>query len=214
MSGTPEADQPGNPAAIILAAGGSARMGTPKQLLTYSGQTLIRRAAEAAVGASCAPVVVVLGNEPDAMAAELLGLPVTTAVNDDWSNGIGSSIRSGVRRLLELSPKTEATLLVLCDQPLVTADALARLAGTRRQSGKPVVVSAYAGTIGPPVCVGREFFADLLTLPDDQGAKAVWVRRPDAVVEVPCDEAGVDVDTPADYQRLRAGLSCGAGGVW
>ena len=205
MSHENEAQRPGNLAAVLLAAGGSARMGTPKQLLAYDGQSLLRRTAGAAVGARCWPVVVVLGHEAEAMAAELGGLPVDTALNPDWADGIGTSIRCSVRRLLELSPTAEATLLVLCDQPLVTADTLARLADARRRSGKAVAVSAYAGTIGPPVCVGREFFPDLLALPDGQGAKAVWAGRPDAVVEVPCDEAAVDVDTPEDYRRLRGG---------
>lgn len=188
--------------AILLAAGGSVRMGRPKQLLPYKGESLVRRAASAAVEVGCRPVIVVLGCRHEDVLATLDGLPVETANNADWKRGIGSSLRCGVRRLGEIDPGVDAAVLLLCDQPHVTAATLVRLIDGFRQSGKGVCVSAYAGTLGPPVVVGRERFPDLLQLPDDRGAKSLWVDAPDRVHIVPCDEAAVDVDTPTDFERL------------
>src|SRR5579862_9316092 len=107
--------------AIILAAGGSMRMGRPKQLLQFRGQSFLRRAATVAIDAKCNPVVVVVGNDAAAMLAELTSLPVHPIENPDWQRGIGTSIRAGVRKLLDLQPDMIATFIHLCDQPLVTS---------------------------------------------------------------------------------------------
>jgi molybdenum cofactor cytidylyltransferase len=190
-------------AAILLAAGGSARMGRRKQLLAWQGRTLLRRAAETAVEAGCSPIVVVLGCEAERMAPELSGLPVAASVNIHWERGIGSSIKHGAARLLELSPAVDAAMILLSDQPLVNPQTLRALIGEFARSEKPACGSAYADTIGPPVVVGRPCFPQLLALPDSQGAKAIWSGRPDAIALYQCDEAATDVDTPADYARLE-----------
>jgi molybdenum cofactor cytidylyltransferase len=190
-------------AAIILAAGGSARMGRPKQLLTAGGRTLIRVAAEAAVGAGCRPVVVVLGRGAAAMVAELADLPVTSTVNDEWERGIGTSIRHGVARVIEAAPTADAVAILLADQPLVDAAAVRRLLREFDRSGRPACVSGFAGTVGPPVVVGRPLFPRLLALPDDRGAKAIWADDRGGGAVCPCDAAAHDIDTPDDYVRLN-----------
>jgi molybdenum cofactor cytidylyltransferase len=177
-------------------------MGRRKQLLPCRGRTLLRRAAKTAVEAGCSPIVVVLGCEAERMAPELAGLPVTATVNTHWERGIGASIKHGAARLLELTPATDAALILLSDQPLVTAETLRRLMDEFTRSEKPACVSAYADTIGPPVVVGSLWFPQLLALPDSQGAKAIWSRCADAISRCRCDEAATDVDTPADYARL------------
>jgi molybdenum cofactor cytidylyltransferase len=188
--------------AIVLAAGASARMGEAKQLLVFEGEALIRRAAAAAVAAGCEPVIVVLGARAHEIAGELSGLPVHPVVNSAWPAGMGTSIRAGVRAVLEVAPDVRAVVLMLCDQPFVTAATIARLVAEQQRSGKPVCVSSYAGTVGPPVCVAAELFPSLLSLPDGQGAKALWAERAEEVYAVACEEAGVDVDTPEEYRRL------------
>jgi molybdenum cofactor cytidylyltransferase len=189
---------------LLLAAGGSMRMGRPKQLLRIAGQSMLRRAACAAVESGCTPAVVVLGAQAEEVRGELTGLPVTIAVNSSWQRGLGSSIRCGMQALLrnrtELSSR--AVVLLLGDQPLVTADVIRRLTAAYVNCGKPICVSAFRGTFGPPVVVDSRYFDLLLALPDDQGAKAVWAGRPDEVHLEPCPEAAIDIDTPADYQRL------------
>ena len=191
-------------AAILLAAGGSTRLGRRKQLLAWQGRSLLRQAAEAAVEAGCSPTVVVLGCEAERMVPELAGLPVIASVNIDWRRGIGTSIKHGAARLLALSPMVDATLILLSDQPLVNAQTLRRLIDEYTRSAKSICVSAYANTIGPPVVVGRPGFPQLLALPDSQGAKAIWSKCPLAIARYQCDEAAMDVDTPGDYAKLES----------
>lgn len=107
-------------AAVVLAAGGSTRMGQPKQLLTFGGRTLLRRTAEVALGAGGDPVFVVLGAGAEQVASELDGLNVTAVVNGEWAAGPGTSVRAGIAALERL-PGVEAAVFLLCDQPLVGA---------------------------------------------------------------------------------------------
>lgn len=188
--------------AMILAAGGSSRLGRSKQLLRFAGQTLLARSVAAATGSGCAPVVIVLGAQYDLIAPELAGLPVTTVRNPDWHRGIGTSIRRGVSALLEQASGIDEVLILLCDQPLIDAQEIVRLVEAYRSSGKQIGVSVAAGTPGPPVIISASLFPQLLALPDDQGAKAIWSGRPDLMCRVDCDEAGFDVDTPADIEQL------------
>ena len=188
--------------AIVLAAGGSSRMGRPKQLLVYQNQTLIRHAVQSAAGAECNPVVVVLAPENPAIENQIADLSIDVAINPNWQSGIGSSIRIGVRRLLELSPDLDALLILLCDQPLINAKLLERLIETYRQSGKEVCACSFAQTIGPPVIAGKRFFSLLMNLPDDRGAKELWLQHPESLCTFACEEAATDIDTSADYQRL------------
>jgi len=192
--------------AILLAAGGSTRMGRPKQLLSIAGKTLVRRTAETALAAGCDPVVIVLGASADLVAQELLGLNVHTAINPQWSSGIGSSIRTGAQTLLNLGLPLRAIALMLCDQPLISAVTLQRLFQSHFDSRKDVAVSSYNQTIGPPIVLASALLPDLLSLPDAQGAKAFWMSRPEIVSEVPCPEAAIDLDTPEDLQALAEWL--------
>jgi molybdenum cofactor cytidylyltransferase len=193
--------------AIVLAAGESRRMGRPKQLLQFKGETLLRRASRAAIEAGCEPVIVVLGNRSDEFATELANLPVNVTVNvtvnATWASGIGSSIRVGLQRILEISPASDALLIMLCDQPLIDATILRQLIATYRQSSKAICASSFARTIGPPVVVGREFFPKLANLADDRGAKEIWLKHPESFGIFACEAAAADIDTPADYERLR-----------
>jgi molybdenum cofactor cytidylyltransferase len=188
--------------AVILAAGGSSRLGRPKQLLRFAGKTLLARAVAAATGSGCSAIVVVLGAQYDLIAPELAGLPVTPVHNPDWQRGIGTSIRRGVRALLEQAAEIDEVLILLCDQPLIDAQAIVRFIEAYRRSRKQIGVSVAASTPGPPVIISAALFPQLLTLPDDRGAKAIWSDRPDLVCRVGCDEAGFDVDTAADVARL------------
>lgn len=190
------------PGIILLAAGASSRMGQPKQLLRFEGETLLRRAAQTAVEARLGPVIVVLGHRAADMEPEISGLRVHIAFNPDWSRGIGSSIRCGVQKLKIIRPDANRTIILLCDHPLIRPEHLGALVDAYRQSKLPVCIASFREEMGPPVLLAASVFADLSTLEDGRGAKSLWINRPDLVCKVSCPEAGIDIDTPEDYARL------------
>lgn len=192
---------------VLLAAGGSSRLGRPKQLLVHQGKTLVRRAAEAAVEAACGPVVVVLGARAEAVTAELSGLPVHAVHNADWAAGMGSSLRQGLRALqaeapVEAGTPVDGALLMLCDQLRVDASHLRALVEAFTRTQAPIVASGYEGTRGVPALFSHALFPELEALAPDQGARGVIAREPSRVVEVALSGGGEDVDTAADLSRL------------
>ena len=189
-------------AIILLAAGGSARMGRPKQLLPFEGSTLLRRAAETALATPCRPVVAVLGAAAAESARELAGLDVQTFENANWSAGMGSTLKVGVRHATELDPELDAVLIMLCDQPLITPADLGRLLEARVAHSAPIVATAYPGSPGVPAVFSRAAFPDLLALDDATGAKALLRAAGDRLLTVAIPAALVDVDTPHDYVCL------------
>lgn len=188
--------------AIILAAGGSSRFGQPKQLLKFRGETLVRRAGAAALGAGCAKIVVVAGESDDAIRDELRGTPAAVVRNSEWQHGLGTSIRCGLEFLMASNRELEAIVLLACDQPFVEADLVADLIAEAKRSGKPIVASSYANTLGVPAFFAGSCFSALLDLPDDSGAKSVIQSRIDKVASVPFEDGAIDIDTPEDFQRL------------
>jgi molybdenum cofactor cytidylyltransferase len=212
---------PGPVAVVILAAGGSRRLGTAKQLVRWRGRTLLRRAAETALacghhanrgarrtaGAATGPlepVVVVLGADARALRAELDGLPVLIAVNRRWRDGMASSLRTGLRaaRAAAGPEGPDGVLFLTCDQPYVTPGLLRRLV-RRFRRGAPIVACAYAGILGVPALFSRAHFADLTALSGDQGAKRLLASRHGCVAAVPFAAGANDVDLAQDLRRLH-----------
>jgi molybdenum cofactor cytidylyltransferase len=189
--------------AVVLAAGASTRMGTPKQLLTYQGQTLIRRAVDIALASVCDPVVVVLGANAVSVGYEL-ELPVIVTRNREWETGMSSSIRTGLEALRAANSSLAGVVLMLCDQPFVTAELIDRLCECRRRTGKSIVASDYRGTLGVPALFSRKFFAELAALTGDQGARQLIQNYPHDTATVSFRDAAIDVDTPDDYHTLQA----------
>ncbi|HEX8721803.1 MAG TPA: nucleotidyltransferase family protein [Pyrinomonadaceae bacterium] len=196
-----------NPAgvgAVVLAAGSSSRMGRPKQTLSYRGESLLRRAALAALGAGCRPVVVVTGAYAGLSRRELDGLDVREVFNPLWETGMASSIRAGVDGLLGADAGVAAAVFLLCDQPHVTAEVVSGLVSAHRATGRPVVASAYGGGFGVPALFGRALFAELARLEGTAGAKQVIKRHTSEAHFLTLTGGEVDVDTPEDYSRLTA----------
>lgn len=192
-------------AILLLAAGSSSRLGRPKQLLPYQGQTLLRRAAETAVAtAPGASVVVVTGALHQELLPELAGLPVTVVHNTNWAAGMGSSIQAGLAALDTLPPLSGVTVM-LCDQPFVTPALLAELHDTHGRTGLPIVASAYAETQGVPVYFAAGALPLLRALPAGAGAGQLLRQHAALVAAVPFPLGAVDVDTPEQYAALLAG---------
>ncbi len=189
-------------AAVVLAAGGSTRFGQPKQLAVFRGETFVRHIVAASVDAGCAPVVVVVGEDAAQITLELTGLAASIVMHPHWSIGLGSSIGVGLQYVIDSATEPDAAILLACDQPFVSAATLRQLIQSRLTSGKPIVASAYAATLGIPALFDRSCFPDLFQLKGDSGAKGIIFSRQHDVASFDFPAGAIDINTPADYQRF------------
>jgi CTP:molybdopterin cytidylyltransferase MocA len=197
-------------AAIVLAAGASRRLGQPKQLLMHGGETLIARAIRLANEAGATPVIAVLGAHQERIRAAVSfnkvdnlenAIPV---VNNDWEQGIATSIHAGLRAVEDCAPQASGALILGCDQPRLTAEYLRALLGAfAAQAAPTIVASAYAGVLGIPAVFPRATFADLLALRGDKGARALLAQPLCTLIALPFAGGEVDIDLPADLDELR-----------
>lgn len=179
-------------------------MGEPKQLLPWKGRPLVLHAAEAALEADTWPVVVVVGAHADRVRPALAKLPVLIAENPAWTEGMASSLRTGVSVLQQFSRTLDGAVVALCDQPGFTADVIRRLIATQAATGRSIVASHYASRNGAPALFLREHFAALAALTGEEGARVLLNRTPEAVATVDLPELAIDLDTPADYAAQTA----------
>lgn len=186
---------------MVVAAGGSTRLGQPKQLLLFGGKPLVARAAEAAIGAGASPVVVVLGAYEDGIRETLAGLPLVMVPNPSWEEGMGSSICVGVAHGSAQAPQLDALLVAVCDQPHFHADAIGALCAAFCGHDS-IVAACYAGRLGVPVLFGRDYFGPLGELRGDKGAQRILRDHASQVVGVDLPELATDVDTLEDYRKL------------
>jgi molybdenum cofactor cytidylyltransferase len=186
---------------ILLAAGGSFRLGEPKQLLPYQGKTLLEHALQAAAALRAASVLV-LGANADRLLKMVSNKAIETVVNDNWEEGMASSIRVGLRRMLDLHPDIKGIICMVCDQPFVTEKLLEELLERYYQTGKPIIASGYSNTIGTPAFFDNTVFSRLLELKGDEGAKRIMKENPEWVDIVDFPAGNIDIDTQSDYEAL------------
>lgn len=187
---------------MILAAGASTRMGTPKQLLPFQGRSLLRYMTEVAITSCCAPVVVVLGSQAERIKLEIDALAVHIVKNQQWAEGMGTSIAAGMTALTTINPDLDAVVIVLCDQPFVSSSLLNQLVASYRATQSPIIASAYANTVGVPALFDRSLFKELVTMNVNVGAKYLIKQYAEKVFQVSFPEGTIDLDTPAQYQQL------------
>jgi len=186
---------------ILLAAGGSRRLGSPKQLLRDStGQSLTRRAAQSALGSVCRPVVAVLGASAPEVREELSELPLQIIVNSDWETGMASSIETGLSALTE-DAEIESVLVMLCDQPHVSARLLDSLVAAYHLTKHPIIACEYGGITGVPALFDRSQFPALLALRGEEGARRVIRACTEPITRIAFPEGVLDIDTPQDAER-------------
>ena len=187
--------------AIVLAAGLSTRMGALKQLLPLGecGKTVIEVVVERVL--SCVDeVIVVLGHQAEHISQRLSGSGAVCVVNDDYEDGMISSVRCGIRSAVPAL----GYLICLGDQPAVEEEIVATVVGEARSSrAGGIVIPTYDGKRGHPVFIHRKYADEILNLDRDAGLNAVTRGHSEDTVEIPVNDRGVleDMDTPEDYDR-------------
>ena len=189
--------------AIIVAAGSSSRLGQPKQLVTIDGEPLLQHAIRCAGEAGASPVFAVLGAHRELIQNGIDFGATRIVVNDEWEEGMASSIRAGVRAVQADAPTAESLLLMTCDQPRVTAENLHRLIQmSYAQSAPTAIASTYEEIRGIPAVFPRQAIPDLLSLRGDKGARALLAKPPWPVISIPLAGGEVDIDGPEDLAQL------------
>lgn len=196
-----------NVGAVIVAAGASTRMGTPKQLLQFDGRSFLRHTTEVALASMCKPIVVVLGRVAEKMRHEIDQQTVVVVENQEWHRGMGTSISVGIKVINNISTNIEAVVLLLCDQPFVNSDVINQLVEAHYTTHKPIIACEYASTLGVPALFSRKFFSELMNLDGEKGAKQVIRKYSDSVFSLPFAGGAIDIDTPQDYEQLLKNIS-------
>jgi molybdenum cofactor cytidylyltransferase len=195
------------PAAIILAAGDSTRMGAPKALLPDAdGRPFVARITRAFVEAGLTEIVIVTGAQHlaivDAIAADQSPVAARCVRNPDPARGQLSSLWAGLDAVMR--PDLDAILMTLVDVPMVKAATVRAVIENWTRTGAPIVRPAIGDRHGHPVLFDRAVFEELRRAPLNEGAKAVVHAHADRLVDVPVDDEGclIDIDTPTDYDAL------------
>jgi molybdenum cofactor cytidylyltransferase len=189
--------------AVVLAAGPSMRMGEPKQLLRFGGETVLGHAASVALAAGCEPVVVVTGANAARLRKALHGLAVREVKNPQWESGMGSSVRAGVEAAIAANSQIGAVILMVCDQPFVTREIILGLVRAHREKNRSIVASRYGRSYGVPALFSRNHFAELMKLKGAGGAKRIIQKHRRNVHLLPFPEGKIDIDTREDFAGLQ-----------
>lgn len=189
---------------LLLAAGRSTRMGRPKQLLPWHGRPLARHVAEVALASRLAGLVVVLGAYAEEVARTLEDLngALRQVVCAEYAHGQAASLRCGLEAL---PASADAVVVLLVDQPRVTAELINRLIAAFEAAPEAVAVAPrYRGQRGTPVLLTQRLFAEVCALEGDLGARPVLARYADAMHWLDVDDPAVveDADTPEDFAHL------------
>ncbi len=187
---------------ILLAAGPSGRLGKPKQLLPYKETTLLQHLIHEADSSLAKDIVVVLGAHEQEIKDALKTENIHTALNNEWKEGVASSIRWGINELQAINPSVDAAILMMCDQPLVTHTLLNDLMTTHEKTGKPIVTCGYDESIGLPVLFHQSIFPELLQLTGDTGVKKIIEDHHGTRVIIPFPGGNINIDTVSDYEAL------------
>lgn len=191
-----------NTGIVILAAGGSSRLGDIKQLLPFNGKTLLQHVIDEAAEAGAQPIVVITGANANKVSSSVADSKVNIVENENWQDGMASGIVAGVRQIIKLDERIKKLILAVCDQPFVSSALFEQLDQIQNKTGKPIVASTYANTVGTPALFSFGFFDQLLSLKGDEGAKKILKNNINDVATVDFPKGEIDIDTQKDYESL------------
>ena len=185
--------------AIVLAAGCSSRFGATKQLAEIDGVPLVRHSIDVAASACGENTVLVVGHDWQAVSAACAGAPGFLVVNDNYREGLGTSLALAVRSVRHTAP---AVIVLLADQALISADHIRALSNGWSGKSDEIVATSYAGTTGTPVLFPRDCFKELVKLKGDAGGRHLLDDARFDVKTIEFEPAAIDIDTPADLKKL------------
>lgn len=188
---------------VLLAAGGSARLGSPKQMLAYAGTTLLQHSINQAMASMAASIVVVLCPGAATFQIQPADNRLHFIINEQWKEGMASSIRCGLEYLTHRFLNLQHVLFMACDQPFVQAELLDKLVTLQQETGKAIAAGTYAGITGIPAVFDKTIFPELMLLTGDKGAKKLIEQHRQQVVTVDFPQGAIDIDTRDDYQNLQ-----------
>lgn len=186
--------------AVILAAGESRRMGTPKLLLPFGEKTIIEHIVDTVCDSEADKILVVLGSHHEEIRSQIADRPILTVINTRYQEGMLSSIQAGFR---SLPPGTAAVVICLGDQPLIPFSVIDRLILTFRRSKKGIVIPVYEGRRGHPILIDVKYKNAVQNISPEIGLRSLIHDYPQDVQEVEVDSPHIlkDIDRPEDYAR-------------
>lgn len=189
---------------LIIAAGASVRLGSPKQLLPWGNTTLLGHTVEQALNTGIKKINLVLGAHFEQVKASVSNYKLNVHYHANWQQGMGSSIAYGVTQILQQQKDTEAILILLTDQPLIDSAFINKLLQCTEQHPQQIIATWYGNRNGVPALFPKAFFPELLQLKGDEGARQLLNNSSIPILTVDGEDKQADIDTLEDYQKLKS----------
>jgi molybdenum cofactor cytidylyltransferase len=186
--------------AIILAAGESRRMKSPKMLLPFQGKTIIEKVIETVISSKVRDVIVVLGAVKEKMIGLIEKYPVTICHNENYTEGMISSVKCGIRYL---APGTDAVIVFLGDQPMIPSEVIDKVIDSFRNTKKGLVLPVFEGKRGHPLLISSSFLTEIENIGNETGLRQLLIKFPKDIFEVESKNSAIlkDIDTEEDYHQ-------------
>lgn len=194
---------------VLLAAGASRRLGRPKQLLDFNGRPLLQHAIDVVNSLEVNKRLLILGSNAKQIQQAIDPGFMEIIRNDQWEEGMASSIRLGLSVLLERNQNTQHALFLLSDQPYLSTEVLQQLVAGQARDKRSITACRYQDELGVPMILSHHFFNELQQLQGDHGAKKLVMQHQGVVHQVPFEKGAIDIDTDEDYRMLMGGNSQG-----
>lgn len=190
-------------AIVVLAAGNSKRMGESKQLLPWGNSTLLGSVITNVLASTTSPIFVVLGAYKNEIKKKINLSKTIVLSNENWQNGLGSSIALATEEIDKKYPEIDAILFVLADQPFISPNHLNAMIEHHNKEKEAIIMTKKENYRGVPVLFPRKFFSELIELSNDEGAKQIINKNKNQVIEVLTDDDITDIDTFEIYETLH-----------